>query len=113
MSEFTSGALAVVTSALLIALMHWAVGKLLRKPLPAWLNYVMGSLAILLGYAIWCWALGDPAPVARLAILYVCAGGMLILMYLLESVSAGQGHQRRADFLDAKHTGEDDDETSA
>ncbi len=112
MSDLTAGALAVLVSALVLALQHWSVTKLRQEPLPPLVNYMIGSLAVWLGFAVWAYLTGNAWAAIVLLVINVLSGGLVILMHLAESVVAGQGHQRRADYLDARHTGEDDETSS-
>ncbi len=108
MTQYLAVAVAVLATALLLVMEHWLVYAVRQAPLPAPVNYAAGSAAVWVGFALWAFLNGDMAPAGVLGVVYVLAGGLLILMHLAESTREGMGHRARADYLEARHTGEDD-----
>jgi hypothetical protein len=119
MTPYLPIAVAVLVTAILLILEHWIVQHICPERFPDVFRYSIGSAAILVGFALWdglteeMRAAGiqvvDMRASAALALVYVGAGGILIMMHLSEQVRAGQGHRARADYMESAHMGDDDD----
>jgi hypothetical protein len=99
MTSYLPLAVAVLATAVLLVIEHWAVQHIHQGPFPPAFNYSIGSLAVLAGFGLWGILTGDLAAVVALALIYGVAGGLIILMYLAEEAVAGEGHKQEATAL--------------
>lgn len=106
MTPYLTVAVAVLSTALLLVIQHWLVQHT-PGPYPVTLRYAMGSLAVLLGFGLWAFLEGQVRSLLVLATIYCAAGGLIVFLHLIEGAVAGEAHKQRADFLEARHTGED------
>lgn len=92
-------AVAVLATALLLALEHWIVYAVRQSPLPPPVNYAVGSATVWSGFTLWGVLSGDLLPAVVLGAIYLVAGGLLVLMHLTESARDGQGYHETSEHL--------------
>lgn len=108
MTPYYPIAVAVLLTALLLVIEHWLVYAVRQIPLQPPVSYAIGSATVWAGMALWGFLVGDMEPALVLGAIYLLAGGLLILMHLAEQARDGQGHRERADYMEARHTGDND-----
>jgi hypothetical protein len=111
MSDLDPLLIAILGTVAALALEHWFMRSVYQKPIPAPFGYIMGTVTLWAAFIYWAYRTHHHNAAWALTAI-VLAAGVVALMYGAESIVAGQGERRRADFLDRKHTGEDDEAPS-
>lgn len=99
MTTYYALAVAVLATALALSTEHWWVYHVWQRQLPSTVSYALGSATVWSGFFLYSFLSDDVWPAIALGVIYLLAGGMLILMHLTESARDGAGHKREAEAL--------------